>query len=91
MPEGGGRSPAGEYFTAKSLSECCSQKMSSKKCVALRQTPSATVASKAAGISRYTAYDHREGDPHFAKLWEDSLNQSLDILEHEVYQRRAQG
>jgi hypothetical protein len=34
-----------------------------------------------------TAYDHRERDPEFAAKWDDALNQSLDTLEHEVYQR----
>jgi hypothetical protein len=34
-----------------------------------------------------TAYDHRERDPQFAAQWDDALNQSLDVLEHEVYQR----
>jgi hypothetical protein len=53
----------------------------------LAKTPSVTMAAKAAGIPRRTAYDHREKDPEFAQAWDDALNQSLDALEHEVYQR----
>jgi hypothetical protein len=53
----------------------------------LAKTPSVTMAAKAAGIPRRTAYDHREKDPEFAQAWDDALNQSLDVLEHEVYQR----
>jgi hypothetical protein len=53
----------------------------------LEKTPSVTMAAKAAGIQRRTAYDHREKDPEFAQAWDDALNQSLDVLEHEVYQR----
>jgi hypothetical protein len=54
---------------------------------ALAKTPSVTFAAKAAGVSRRTVYDHREQDPEFAAKWDDALNQSLDALEHEVYQR----
>ena len=54
---------------------------------ALAKTPSVTIACKAAGISRRTAYDRRERDPAFAEAWADALNQSVDVLEHEVYQR----
>lgn len=45
------------------------------------------MACRAAGISRRTAYDHRERDSDFAATWDDALNQSLDVLEHEIYQR----
>src|SRR5262245_15154974 len=53
----------------------------------LAKTPSVTMAAKAAGIPRRTAYDHRERDPEFAQAWDDALNQSLDVLEHQIYQR----
>jgi hypothetical protein len=46
---------------------------------------------KAAGVSRRTVYDHRERDEDFAEKWDDALNQSLDVLEHEVYQRAIKG
>jgi hypothetical protein len=53
----------------------------------LAKTPSVTIAAKAAGIPRRTAYFHREHDLEFAAQWDDALNQSLDALEHEIYQR----
>jgi hypothetical protein len=54
---------------------------------ALARSPSVTMACKAAGIPRRTAYAHKEKDADFAAAWDDALNQSLDALEHEVYQR----
>lgn len=53
----------------------------------LAKTPSVTFACKSAGIPRRTAYDWREKDAEFAARWDDALNQSLDVLEHEIYQR----
>src|SRR6266542_469517 len=53
----------------------------------LARTPSVTFAAKAAGVPRRTAYAHREQDSEFATAWDDALNQSLDVLEHSVYQR----
>jgi hypothetical protein len=54
---------------------------------ALQKSPSVTMAARAAGIARQTAYSYRDRDPDFAAKWDDALNQSLDVLEHEVYQR----
>jgi hypothetical protein len=54
---------------------------------ALAKTPSVTVACKTAGVNRRTAYDHRERDAEFAEQWDSALNESLDVLEHEIYQR----
>jgi len=54
---------------------------------ALARSPSVTMAAKAAGVSRHTCYDHREADEDFAARWDDALNQSLDLLEHQIYQR----
>ncbi|PYJ23162.1 MAG: hypothetical protein DME99_03680 [Verrucomicrobia bacterium] len=54
---------------------------------ALAKTPSVTFAAKAAGVNRRTVYAHREQDSDFAAKWDDALNQSLDVLEHAVYQR----
>jgi hypothetical protein len=38
-------------------------------------------------VARRTVYNARDADPEFAEQWDDALNQSLDVLEHEVYQR----
>src|SRR5437879_1558687 len=57
----------------------------------LAKTPSVTFAAKAACVPRRTAYAHREQDPEFAEAWNDALDQSLDVLEHEVYQRAIEG
>jgi hypothetical protein len=58
---------------------------------ALPKTPSVTLAAKAAGVGRKTVYEHRDRDPEFAAAWDDALNQSLDALEHEVYERAKSG
>jgi hypothetical protein len=57
----------------------------------LAKTSSVTIAAKAAGIARRTAYDHKERDEEFSRAWDDALNQSLDALEHEVYHRAIEG
>jgi hypothetical protein len=54
---------------------------------ALAKTPSVTFSARAAGVARRTVYAHREQNPEFREKWDDALNQSLDILEHKVYQR----
>ena len=42
-------------------------------------------------MSRRTAYAHLERNLDFAEEWDDALNQSVDALEHEAYQRAIQG
>jgi hypothetical protein len=58
---------------------------------ALAKTPSVSIAAKAAGVARRTVYNARDADPEFAAKWDDALNQSVDVLEHEVYQRAIEG
>ena len=53
---------------------------------ALAKSPSITVAARAARVSRQTAYNHKDADPIFAAKWDDALNQSLDLLEHELFE-----
>jgi hypothetical protein len=54
---------------------------------ALARTPSVTVAAQAAGVDRRTVYRHRDADPAFKEAWNDALDQTLDALEHAVYER----
>lgn len=54
----------------------------------LRETCNVTLAARAAGVSRQRAYQVREAEPDFAKLWDDALQEGIDLLEHEA-QRRA--
>jgi hypothetical protein len=46
-----------------------------------------TLAAKAAGVSRKSAYEHYRTQPEFAAEWEDSLNAAIEMLEAEVWQR----
>jgi hypothetical protein len=40
-----------------------------------------------AGVSRRTAYYHREKSPNFSKLWNEALQEGLDNLLEECYRR----
>jgi hypothetical protein len=47
----------------------------------LSQTGNVTVSAEAAGIDRQTAYNTREKDKEFAKLWEGAIHEAGDRLE----------
>ena len=53
---------------------------------ALAKSPSITVAARASGISRQTAYNAKNSDPIFAAKWQSALDESIDELEHAVYE-----
>ena len=57
----------------------------------LALTPNVAEACRQAGITRKAAYDHRAGDEHFAKLWDDALAESTDELVGEAYRRAKEG
>lgn len=57
----------------------------------LRETCNVTLAARAAGISRMRAYQVREAEPDFAKLWDAALQEGMDILEHEAHRRAFRG
>jgi hypothetical protein len=48
-------------------------------------------AAKAAGVGRRTAYDLRESDPDFAARWDEAAEESIEVLEHEVFRRGVTG
>jgi acyl-CoA thioesterase len=58
---------------------------------ALRKTPSVSVACKAAGISRDTAYTHRLKDEAFASAWLSALGASVDELETKAFELAMAG
>ncbi len=57
----------------------------------LRKVGVVSVACKHAKIERSTAYDLRDNDPHFAKLWADAIEESVDLLEATARNRAMNG
>jgi hypothetical protein len=54
---------------------------------ALRNSGNVRAACKAAGVSRKTAYQHRESASEFKAAWDDAIEDACDILEAEAWQR----
>jgi len=50
----------------------------------LRHSGNVTTAAEAAGVSRRTAYDSREGNPEFRRAWDDARETYLDSLEGDL-------
>lgn len=50
-----------------------------------------TLAARAAGIERSTAYDRRNSNEAFAALWDDAMEQASDLLEAEARRRAYEG
>jgi hypothetical protein len=57
----------------------------------LRRVPNITLACKAAGVSRRTAYDHREQRPAFREAWDEALAKSVDAVETRAWQMAMEG
>lgn len=58
---------------------------------ALRETRSAAAAAERAGISRQSAYEHRQKDPEFAAAWATVDESITDDLEQEAVRRATDG
>src|SRR5688572_24303466 len=48
-------------------------------------------AALAAGVSRWTVYRWRQGDPEFASLWAEALENAVDAVESTIYQQAVGG
>lgn len=57
----------------------------------LRDTGNVTHSARQVGVTRMTAYHHRDRDAEFAQLWDDALHEAVDGLEHEAHRRAVQG
>jgi hypothetical protein len=57
----------------------------------LRATCNVSEAARACGISRRTAYDHRDAGPDFASAWDDAEQEAADALEREAWRRGVEG
>jgi hypothetical protein len=58
---------------------------------ALRNVPVVQYACDAAGITRPTAYNHRNADKDFAEAWEDAMEAGVDRAEQEAFRRAVHG
>lgn len=58
---------------------------------ALSTSANVTLSAAQAGVSRAVAYKRRSKDPEFAKLWDEAVEEALDLLEAEVQRRAFQG
>lgn len=54
---------------------------------ALARTCCVSTACLAAGVSRFTAYHHRKRFPKFARLWDESIEVGVEVLEVEARSR----
>ena len=57
----------------------------------LEKTSGVTTAARAAGVSRKTAYEHRNKDPEFAARWDEAEDSYADRLVREAYRRAVDG
>ena len=57
----------------------------------LAKTSNVSAACKAAGVSRSTAYEARDGDEAFASSWDDAIDEATDALEAEARRRAIEG
>lgn len=57
----------------------------------LSEWPNVSRAARAAGVSRKTAYQHRQLHEEFAEAWENALETGLDKWEEEAARRAFEG
>jgi hypothetical protein len=48
-------------------------------------------AAQAAGVSRWTAYRWRQDDSEFASLWDEAIENAVDVVESVLYQKALSG
>lgn len=57
----------------------------------LSEQANVSAACRAVGISNRCAYDHKNDDPEFAKMWADAVEVAVDKLEQEAWHRATHG
>jgi 20S proteasome alpha/beta subunit len=68
---------------------CDSQKK--KFVAALTSHGTVLHAARAAGISRQTAYRWRDDDREFASLWDEAIENAVDVVESSLYRKAVSG
>lgn len=53
----------------------------------LGSTCNVTLAARGAGVSRATAYGHKNTMPEFSELWENAEQEAVELLEAEAWKR----
>lgn len=57
----------------------------------LEERGNVSVACRAVGVARVTAYEHKNTDRTFAELWEEAMQNYADSLELEADRRAVEG
>lgn len=57
----------------------------------LRNSANVRLSCASAGISRKTAYAHRQADPEFREQWDEALEDACDLLEASARMRAMLG
>lgn len=57
----------------------------------LRKSANVLLSCKAANVARSYAYETREQDPAFARLWDAAVEEAIDLLEKEAWRRAVTG
>lgn len=57
----------------------------------LSETANVTLAARASGMSRSSAYRLRKAEASFAEAWDDAVEEALDLIEEEVRRRAVDG
>lgn len=60
-------------------------------CEILAETGIVARACKVVGVSRVTAYKHKQDDPEFAAKWDKALKVGISALEDEAHRRAFEG
>lgn len=58
---------------------------------ALSASPNVTAAARQARKNRQYVYEVRDADPDFKRAWDDAIEQSMDMLDGEMYRRAFEG
>jgi hypothetical protein len=77
--------------TLATLTDARVRRWQSRFLRSLRTTPNVTIACRAAGVSRQSAYRSRGDDPAFAERWMAALDASVDALETKAFALALQG
>lgn len=57
----------------------------------LSQVPNVTRAARLAGVSRKTAYNHKNSNDAFSAAWDEAIEEAVDLLEQEMWRRAVEG
>lgn len=78
-------------MAGKHLTDLTTEKRKELFIERLSKEPNVTRAAHWAGYTRQYVYELRDGDPDFAKAWNEALEESIDLCEGEMHRRAFEG